>query len=161
MAADLSVTQEAHWVRQMCRHQIRRVICPPGRHLVPHYHHHQHLREPSLSRDADQGLPSVIPRSWWQSFTAVDGGRTWRISSGSIINSTLPPLRKQNGPGSRSGSLNTSSPIRRKLWPSKRTTPWTSWPTSRTFSIRPSTSIWMAWGASLVGSSGGAIIMDW
>ena len=91
-----------------------------------------------------QGPPSMIPRGWRQSFAAVVGGRTRSISSRSITNSVLPPLRRWNGRGSRSGSLTTSSPIRRKLWPSKKTTQLTSWPTSRTFFIRPPASTWTA-----------------
>ena len=139
MVVNPSVTQEVYQGRRVCSRHIRRAI--------------------SLSGEVSQGLTSVIPHSWQQSFTAVVGGRTWSISSRSITNSTLPPLRKWNGRGSRSGSSTTSSPIRRKLWPSKKTTRWTSWPTSRIFSIRPPASIWMASGASQAGSSRGATIM--
>ena len=141
----------------MCSHCVRRVICPPGQCLVSH--HHQHLKEPSLSGEVGQGLPSVIPRGWQQIFVAVDGGRTWSISSESTTGSALPPLGRQNGRGLRSGSLTTSSSIRGKPLPSRRPVQWTLWPTSRTSSIRPPASTWMASRASQAGSSGGAIIM--
>ena len=44
----------------MHSHHVRRVICPLGRCLVPH-HHHQHLKEPSLSGEVGHGLPSANP----------------------------------------------------------------------------------------------------
>ena len=133
----------------MCSCHIRRAFCPPGQRPVSH--HHQHLKEPSLSGEVGQGPPSMIPHGWWQTFIAVVGGRTWSISSGSTRNSALPPLGRQNGLGSRSGSLTTSSSIRRKPWPSRRPVQWTSWPMSRTISIRPPASTWMASGVSPAG----------
>ena len=60
MAADPSVAQEVYQGWRVCSHHIRRVICPLGQRPVPH-HHHQHLKEPSLSREARQGPPSAIP----------------------------------------------------------------------------------------------------
>ena len=119
VAADLSVAQEAYWGRLVCSHHVRRVICPPGQHPVSH-HHHQHLKEPSLGREVGQGPPSVILHGWWQTFIAVDGGRTCSISSGSTTDTVLTPLRSQNGRGSRSGSLTTSSSIRWKLLPLRK-----------------------------------------
>ena len=119
MVADPSVAQEAYRGRRVHSHHIRRVICPLGQCLVSH-HHHQHLKEPSLSGEVGQGPPSVIPHGWWQTFVAVDGGRTWSISSMSTTNSASPPLGSWNGRGSRSGSLTTSSSLRRKLWPSRK-----------------------------------------
>ena len=123
-----------------------------------HHHHHHHLKEPSLSREVGQGLPSGIPCGWQPTFVAVDGGRTWSISSRSTINTASTTLGSQNGPGSRSGSLITSSSIRRKPWSLRRPIGWTLWPTSRNSFIRPPASTWMASGASHVGSRGGAII---
>ena len=117
------------------------------------------LKEPSLSGEVRQGLPSVIPHGWQQTFVAVDGGRTWSISSRSTINTVSTTLQSRTGPGSRSGSLTTSSSTRRKPWSLKRPVHWTLWPTSRTSFIRPPASIWMASGASPIGSRGGAIIM--
>ena len=58
--ADLSFTQEVYWGRGVCSHHIRRVICPLGQCPVSH-HHHQHLKEPSLSGEVSQGPPSMIP----------------------------------------------------------------------------------------------------
>ena len=94
-AADLSVTPEACKRRRVCSHCVRRAICPLGR--CPVFHHHQHLKEPSLSGEVSQGPPSAIPCGWRQNFVAVVGGRTWSISSGSTTDSTLPPLRKRSG----------------------------------------------------------------
>ena len=74
MAAVLSVAKEKYQGWRVCSHRIRRVVCPPGRPLVPH--HRQHLKEPSLSGEVGQGPPSVIPHGWQQMFGAVDGGRT-------------------------------------------------------------------------------------
>ena len=157
VAADLSVTPEVCRGRQVCSRRVRRAICPLGQ--CPVFHHHQHLEEPSLSGEVGQGPPSVILCSWWQTFIAVAGGRTWSTSSGSTTSSALPPLGRQNGRGLRSGSLTTSSSIRRKPWPSRRPIQWTLWPMSRTSSIRPLASTWMASLVSMAGSSGGAIIM--
>ena len=117
-AANPSVTPEVCQGRRLCSHCIRRAICPPGQCPVPH--HHQHLKEPSLSGEVGQGPPSAIPHGLQQTFVAVVGGRTWSISSGSTTNSALPPLGRQNGRGSRSSSLTTSSSIRRKPWPSRK-----------------------------------------
>ena len=142
VAANPSVTPEVCWGRRVRSHCVRRAICPPGRHPVSH--HHQHLKEPSLSGEVSQGPPSVIPHGWQQIFVAVVGGRTWSISSRSTTSSALPPLGRQNGQGLRSSSLTTSSSIRRKPWPSRRPIQWTLWPTSRTSSIRPLASTWMA-----------------
>ena len=116
-------------------HRVRWMICPPGRH-PPVSHHHQHLKEPSLGGEVGQGLPSVIPRGWQQTFVAVDGGRTWSISSGSTTNTVSTPLQSRNGRGSRSGSLTTPFSIKWKLWPLRKPSRWTLWPTSRTSSIR-------------------------
>ena len=99
MAANPSVTQEVCWRRQVHSHHIRRAICPPGQCQV--FHHQQHQKEPSLSGKVGQGLPSTIPHYWWQNFTALVGRRTWSMCSGSTTNTTLPPLRRQNGRGSR------------------------------------------------------------
>ena len=79
-----------------------------------------------------------------QTFIAVDGGRTWSISSGSTTDTVLTPLQSRNGRRSRSGSLTTSSSIRWKLWPLRKPGRWTLWPTSRASSIRPQTCTWMA-----------------
>ena len=92
-------------------------------------------------------------------FGAVDGGRTWSISSGSTTDTALTPLGRWNGRGSRSSSLTTSSSSRRKLYNLRRPIRWTLWPTSRTSFIRPPASTWMASGASQAGSRRGAIIM--
>ena len=140
---------EACRKRRVHSHHIRRAICPPGRRPV--FHHHQHLKEPSLSGEVGQGPPSAIPRGWQQNFAAVGGRRTWSIFSGSTTNSTLPPLRRLNGQGSRSSFLTTFSSIRMKPWPSKKNAQWTLWPTSKTVFIRPPASTWMASGASLAG----------
>ena len=148
-AADPSVAPEVCQGRQVHSRCIMRTICPPGR--CPGSHHHQHLKEPSLSEEVGQGLPSMIPCGWQQIFIAVVGGRTWSISSGSTTSSALPSLGRQNGRGLRSGSLTTSSSIRRKPWPSRRPVQWTLWPTSRTSSIRPPASTWMASRVSLAG----------
>ena len=158
MAATLSVAQEVYQGQQVRSRHIRRVVCPPGRCLVPH-HHHQHLKEPSLSGEVRQGPPSVIPHGWQQTFIAVDGGRTWSISSRSTINTVSTTLQSRTGPGSRSGSLTTSSSTRRKPWSLRRPVHWTLWPTSRTSFIRPLASTWMALGASHGGSRRGATIM--
>ena len=85
--------------------------------------------------------------------------KTWSISSRSTTGSALPPLGRQNGRGLRSSSLTTSSGIRGKPWPSRRPIQWTLWPTSRTSSIRPPASTWIAWRASQAGSRRGTIIM--
>ena len=61
-AADLSVTPEVCRRRQVCSHHVRRAICPPGQ--CPVFHHHQHLKEPSLSGEVGQGPPSAIPCGW-------------------------------------------------------------------------------------------------
>ena len=160
MAAEPSVTQEAYWGRLVHSRHIRRAICPPGRCPVSHHrHHHQHPKEPSLSGEVRQGPPSVIPHGWRQTFVAVDGGRTWSISSGSTTDTASTTLRRQIGPGSRSGSLTTSSSSRRKPWSLRRPVRWTLWPTSRTSFTRPLASTWMASGASPIGSRRGAIIM--
>ena len=95
--------------------------------------------------------PSAILCDWQQNFTAVVGRRTWSICSGSTTNSMLPPLRRQNGQGSRRSFLNTSSSIRRKPWASKKDARWTLWPTSKTIFIRPLASTWRASGVSLAG----------
>ena len=95
MVADPSVTPEAHRGRGVHSHRVRRAICPPGQCQV--FHHQWHLKEPSLSMEVGQGLPSTIPHDWWQDFTVLVGGRTWSMCSGSITNTTLPPLRRQNG----------------------------------------------------------------
>ena len=95
VAADPSVTPEVCRRRQVCSCHVRKVICPPGQHPVSH--HHQHLKEPSLSREVGEDPPSAIPRGWRQTFIAVVGGRTWSISSRSTTNSALPPLGRQNG----------------------------------------------------------------
>ena len=143
VAVNPPVTPEVCRIGRVCSHHIRRAICPLGQcPVVPH--HHQHLEEPSLSGEASQGLPSVIPCGWWRTFIAVVGGRTWSISSRSTTDSASPPLGSQNGQGLRNGSLTTSSSIRRKLWPSRKPGRWTLWPTSRTSSIRPPASTWMA-----------------
>ena len=118
-AANPSVTQEAHQGRLVCSHHVRRVICPLGRCPVSH-HHHQHLKEPSLGGEVSQGPPSMIPCGWWQTFIAVDGGRTWSISSRSTTDTVSTSLRSQNGQGSRTGSLTTLSSIRWKLWPLRK-----------------------------------------
>ena len=128
---------------------VRRVICPLGQCQV--FHHQRHLKEPSLSGEVSQGLPSVIPCDWRQNFTVVVGRRTWSICSGSTTNSMLPPLRRQNGRGSRRSFLNTSSSIRRKPWASKKDAQWNLWPTSKTIFIRPRASTWRASGVSLAG----------
>ena len=94
VVADPSVTQEVCRRRRVCSRHIRRAICPPGQCQV--FHHQWHLKEPSLSREVSQGLPSVIPHDWWQNFTALVGRRTWSMCSGSTTNSTLPPLRRPN-----------------------------------------------------------------
>ena len=86
VVADPPVTPEACRIGQVHSHCIRRAICLPGRHPVVH-HHHQHLKEPSLSGEVSQGPPSAIPCGWWHTFIAVVGGRTWSISSGSTTNS--------------------------------------------------------------------------
>ena len=112
-AANPSVTQEMYQGWRVHSHCIRRVIGPPGRCPVPH-HHHQHLKEPSLGGEVRQGLPSMIPCGWQQTFVAVDGGRTWCISSRSTISATSTTLWRQTGQGSRSGSLTTSSSTKRK-----------------------------------------------
>ena len=159
-AADPSVTQEAYRGRLVRSHRIKRAICPPGQCPVSHHHHHhQHLKEPSLGGEVGQCPPFVIPHRWWQTFAAVDGGRTWSISSGSTTDTASTPLWSRNGRGSRSGSLTTSSSIRWKLWPLRKPGRWTLWPTSRTSSIRPPASTWMASRASQGGSRKGAIIM--
>ena len=143
MAADLSVIPGVYQGWQVHSHHVRRVICPPGQCLVPH-HHHQHLKEPSLSGEVRQGPPSEILHGWQQTFVAVDGGRTWSISSRFTINTASTTLGSRNGLGLRSGSLTTSSSIRRKPWRLRRPVRWTLWPTSRTSFIRPPASIWMA-----------------
>ena len=97
MVADPSVTPEVHRGRRVRSCHIRRVICPPGQRQV--FHHQQHLKEPSLSMEVGQGPPSVIPYDWRQNFAAVVGRRTWSTCSGSITNTTLPPLRRWNGRG--------------------------------------------------------------
>ena len=157
-AADLSVAQEVYQGWRVRSHHVRRVICPPGRHLAPH-HHHQHLKEPSLSGEVRQGPPSAIPHGWRRTFAAVDGGRTWSTSSGSTTDTASTNLRRWTGPGSRSSSLTTSSSSRRKSWSLRRPVCWTLWPTSRTSFIRPPASTWMASGALPIGSKRGAIIM--
>ena len=63
MAANLLVTQEVYQGWLVCSSSIRRVVCPPGRCLVPH-HCHQHLKEPSLSGEVRPGPSSVIPCDW-------------------------------------------------------------------------------------------------
>ena len=133
----------------MHSHCVRRVICPPGQCQV--FHHQRHWKEPSLSGEVSQGPPSAIPRDWRQNFTVLVGRRTWSMCSGSTTNSTLPPLRRPNGRGSRRSFSNTSSPIRRKPWASKRDARWILWPLSTTIFIRPWASIWMASGVSLAG----------
>ena len=144
-AADPSVAKEVHRGRLVCSHCIRRVICPSSRCPVSyHHHHHQHLKEPSLGGEVSQGPPSMILCGWWQTFIAVDGGRTWSISSRSTTNTASTPLQSRNGRGSRSSSLTTSSNIRWKRWPLRKPGQWTLWPTSRTSSIRPPASTWMA-----------------
>ena len=159
MAAAPSVTQEVYQGWQVHSCHVRRAICPPVRCPVSHHcHHHQHPKEPSLSGEVGQGLPSVIPRGWRRTFAAVDGGRTWNISSGSTTDTALTTLRRRTGQGSRSSSLTTSSSTRRKPWSLRRPIRWTLWPTSRTSFIRPSASTWMASGPSPIGSRGGAII---
>ena len=105
----------------MRSHRVRRVICPPGQCQV--FHHQRHWKEPSLSGEVSQGPPSAIPRDWRQNFTVLVGRRTWSMCSRSTTNSTLPPLRRPNGRGSRRSFSNTSSPIRRKPWASKRDGP--------------------------------------
>ena len=149
MAADWSVTQEACRRRRLCSHHVRRVICPPGQHPV--FHHHRHLKEPSLSGEVGQGPPSAIPHDWRQNFTVVVGRRTWSMCSGSITSLTLPPSRRQNGRGSRTSFLNTSSSIRQKPWTSKKDARWTLWSTLKTIFIRPQASTWRASGVSQAG----------
>ena len=156
-AADQSVAQEVYQGRRVRSCRVRRVICPPGQHPVPH-HHHQHLKEPSLSGEVGQGPPSAIPLGWRQTFAAVDGGRTWSISSGSTTDTASTTLWRRTGQGSRSSSLTTSSSTRRKPWSLRRPVHWTLWPTSRTSFTRPPASTWMASGSSPVGSRRGAII---
>ena len=156
-AADQSVTQEVYQGWQVRSHHVRRVICPLGQCPVPH-HYHQHLKEPSLGGEVRQGPPSVILRGWQQTFVAVDGGRTWSISSRSTISATLTTLRRQTGQGLRSSSLTTSFSTRRKPWSLRRPIDWTLWPTFRTSFTRPPASTWMASGASPIGSRRGAII---
>ena len=97
MVADPSVTPEVCRGRQVHSRHIRRAICPPGQRQV--FHHQQHLKEPSFSMEVGQGLPSVIPCDWWQDFSVLGGRRTWSMCFGSITNTTLPPLRRQNGRG--------------------------------------------------------------
>ena len=95
MVTDPSVTPEVCRGRRVHSRCIRRAICPPGQCQV--FHHQQHLKEPSLSMEVGQGPPFVIPYDWWQNFAAVVGRRTWSMCSGSITNTTLPPLRRRNG----------------------------------------------------------------
>ena len=97
MVANPSVTPEVHRGRQVCSHRVRRAICSPGQNQV--FHHQWHLKEPSLSTEVGQGLPSTIPRDWQQDFAVVVGRRTWSMCSRSTTNTTLPPLRRQNGRG--------------------------------------------------------------
>ena len=157
--SSLSISHPRGYQGQRMRNcHIRRVVCPLGRCLVPH-HHHQHLKEPSLSREVRPGPPSVILCSWWQTFAAVGGGRTSSTSSRSTINIMWATLRRRTGQGSRNSSLTTSTSTRRKPWSLRRPIHWTLWPTSRTSFIRPPASTWMASGASHGGSRGGATIM--
>ena len=95
MVADLSVTPEVCRGRRVHSRHIRRAICPLGQRQV--FHHQQHLKEPSLSMEVGQGLPSVILSDWWQDFAALGGRRTSSMCSGSITNTTLPPLRRRIG----------------------------------------------------------------
>ena len=95
MVADLSVTPEARRGRRVHSRCVRRVICPPGQHQV--FHHQQYLKEPSLSMEVGQGPPSAILHDWQQDFAALGGRRTLSTCSGSITNTTLPPLRRQIG----------------------------------------------------------------
>ena len=95
MVADPSVTPEVRRGMRVHSCHVRRAICPPGQCQV--FHHQRHLKEPSLSMEVSQGLPSMIPCDWWQNFAGMVGRRTWSMCSGSTTNSTLPPLRRQNG----------------------------------------------------------------
>ena len=149
VVANPSVAQGTCRRRQVHSRRVRKAICPPGQCQV--FHHQQHLKEPSLSGEVGQGLPSAIPCDWWQNFATVVGRRTWSMCSGSITSSTLPPSRRQNGRGSRRSFSNTSSHIRRKHWASKKDARWTLWHTLKTIFIRPRASTWMALGASLAG----------
>ena len=135
MVVDPSVTPEVCSGRRVHSHCIRRAICPPGQCQA--FHHQRHLKEPSLSGEVHQGPPSAIPHDWWQNFAVVVGRRTWSMCSRSITNTTLPPLRRQNGRGSRRSFSNTSSHIRRKHWASKKDAQWTIWHTLKTIFIRP------------------------
>ena len=148
-AANPSVAQGACRRRRVHSRHIRRAVCHLGQCQV--FHHQRHLKEPSLSGEVGQGLPSLIPRDWQQNFAAVVGRRTWSMCSGSITSSTLPPSRRRNGRGSRSSFSNTSSRIRRKPWASKKDARWILWPTSKTIFIRPRASTWMASEVSLAG----------
>ena len=132
--ADPSVAPEVHRERQVRSCHIRRAICPPGQCQV--FHHQRHLKEPSLSMEVGQDLPSAIPCDWRQNFAVVVGRRTWSMCSGSISNTMLPPLRRWNGRGSRRSFSNTSSRIRRKHWASKKDAQWIIWHTSKTIFIR-------------------------
>ena len=135
MVANLSVTPEACRGRQVRSCHVRRAICPPGQCQV--FHHQRHLKEPSLSGEVGQGLPSMIPCDWRQNFAAVVGRRTWSMCFGSITNTTLPPSRRWNEQGSRRSFTNTSSCIRKKPWASKKDAQWILWHTSKTIFIRP------------------------
>ena len=72
--ADPSVTPEVCRRRQVHSHHVRRAICPPGQCQV--FNHQWHRKEPSLSEEVGQGLPSAIPCDWWQNFAALVGRRT-------------------------------------------------------------------------------------
>ena len=135
VAADPSVTQRVCRRRRVCSRHVRRVIYPPGQCQV--FHHQQQLKEPSLSGEVSQGPPSMILHDWWQNFAVVVGRRTWSMCSRSITSTTLPPLRRWNGRGSRRSFSNTSSHIRRKHWASKKDAQWILWHTSKTIFIRP------------------------
>ena len=95
MVADLSVTPGGCRGRVVCSHCVRRALCPLGQCQV--FHCQQHLKKPSLSREVGQRPPTTIPCDWWQNFTVWGGRRTLSMCSGSTTNTTLPPLRRQNG----------------------------------------------------------------
>ena len=61
-AANLSVTPEVCWGRRVRSRRIRRVIHPPGR--CPGSHHHQHLKEPSLSGEVGQVRSTLCDPAW-------------------------------------------------------------------------------------------------
>ena len=93
--ANPSVAPEARRGRRVCSRHFRRVICSLGQCQV--FHHQRHLKETSLSMEVGQGLPSMILRNWQQDFAVLGGRKTLSMCSGSITNTTLPPLRRWIG----------------------------------------------------------------